>query len=395
MRCKSEPEYVLDARRHLTAARKRLDRQSARVSRIETEGREASAAIRLLKVLQQRERRSEKYLEMVLGWHRAHPGQCFPRKLKTRFINPRAAQRQRRDKLELWHERVRTALDKQFPNAPHYKASIIALWEKYASLGLPNLHFVSELASGRSEVVLQRVWEMMLARHLDALGYNVTTSDEGPDFRIEHEGKTIWIEAVCPEPKGIPQDWLDGPKPGEFKVGNVPHTEVLLRWTAAIKEKRDKLEGYRKKGIVGPDDAYVIAVNGCQLGALPLGHGVSQFPYAVEAVYPAGPIAIPVDKATGAFGTPFVSNRPKVDTAKGKPVPTTLFLDEANDGVGAIVAFSKDRSYDSLLPLDVVHNHFSKTPVPKGLFGAQVEEFGTEADEQGGIDVKKLVTQSS
>jgi len=266
MRRKSEPEYVLVARRHLTAARKQLDRQSGRVSRIESEGRNAIKAVRLLKVLQQRERRSAKYLENVLGWYRAHPRGSFPRKLKTRLINPRAVQRQRKVKLVRWDERVRIALDKQFPDVPYYKASIIDLWEKYASLGLPNAHFVSELASGKKEVVLQRVWEMLLARHLDALGYKISTSDEGPDFRIERGGKTIWIEAICPEAKGIPQDWLEGPKPGEFKVGDVPHKEVLLRWTAAIKEKRDKLEGYRKKGIVRADDIYVIAVNGCQLG---------------------------------------------------------------------------------------------------------------------------------
>jgi len=390
MRRKSEPKYILEARRHLTAARKRLDRQSARVSRIGSEGRNAIKAVRSLKLLQQRERRSAKYLETLLGWHRAHPRREFPRKLKTRIINPRAAQRQTKAKLARWDERVRLALDKQFPAAPHYKASIIALWEKYASLGLPNAHFVSELASGKNEAVLQRVWEMMLARHLDALGYKVTTSDEGPDFRIDHEGKTVWIEAICPEPKGIPQDWLEGPKPGEFKVGDVPHKEVLLRWTAAIKEKRNKLESYRKKGIVMADDVYVIAVNGCQLGAMPLQHGVSQSPYALEAVYPAGPIAIPVNRDTGAFGKPFVSHRPKIENAKGGTVPTTVFLDKANAGVSAVVAFSKDRSEHALLPLDVVHNHFARAPLPNQILGPETEEWVTESDGKGGINLEKL-----
>jgi hypothetical protein len=373
----------------MTAARKRAARQAKRVERLK-EGRDSSAAVGLLQTLARRARRSAKSLEMVLGWYRAHPRGSFPRQLKTRFTNPRATQRHKKEKLTLWNERVLAFLDKKFPNAPHYKASIVALWEKYAALGLPNAHFVSELTSGKKEVMFQRVWEMMLARHLDALGYSITTSDEGPDFRIEHEGQTIWIEAVCPEPKGIPQDWLEGPKPGEFKVGSVPHTEVLLRWTAAIKEKSEKLQTYRKNGIVAANDAYVIAVNGCQLGALPLGHGVSQFPYALEAVYPAGPIAIAVDRTTGSFGQPFVSNRPKVDTAKGKPVPTTLFLDQANAGISAVVAYSRDRSEDPLLPLDVVHNHYASTPIRKQILGPQIEEWVAEPDGQGGIEVKKL-----
>jgi hypothetical protein len=66
------------------------------------------------------------------------------------------------------------------------------------------------------------------------------------------------VEAVSPEPKGVPDDWMEHPKPGEFKVGDVPHTEVLLRWTAALKEKWDKLNIYREKAIVGENDAYVI-----------------------------------------------------------------------------------------------------------------------------------------
>jgi hypothetical protein len=50
-----------------------------------------------------------------------------------------------------------------------------------------------------------------------------------------------------------------------------------------IKAKARKLAGCRATGIVADDDAYVIAVNGCQLGGLPIHHGVSQLPYAVES----------------------------------------------------------------------------------------------------------------
>jgi hypothetical protein len=68
MRRKSEPEYVLAARRHLSAARRRLYRQSVRVSRLKDRPRDTTRAVKLLKQLEQRERKSAKYLEMVLGW---------------------------------------------------------------------------------------------------------------------------------------------------------------------------------------------------------------------------------------------------------------------------------------------------------------------------------------
>ena len=69
-----------------------------------------------------------------------------------------------------------------------------------------------------------------------------------------------------PMPTGLSQDWLN-PVPGEG--GFVPHEAILLRWTAAIKEKAEKLlgnektgaRGYLAKKVVGEGDAYVIAVN--------------------------------------------------------------------------------------------------------------------------------------
>jgi hypothetical protein len=63
---------------------------------------------------------------------------------------------------------VTAFLDRQFPNAPGYKASLLSLWQTYLALGLPNAHFVKEFTSGKRECVFQRAWEMMLARHLDA-----------------------------------------------------------------------------------------------------------------------------------------------------------------------------------------------------------------------------------
>jgi hypothetical protein len=265
---------------------------------------------------------------------------------------------------------------------------LVTLWEKYLALGLPNAHFVSEFTSGKKEVVFQRAWEMMIARHLDAQGHRLTTLDEGPDFRFEHNGLTVWVEAVSPEPKGVPDDWLERPKPNEFKVGDVPHKEVLLRWTAAIKAKWEKLNVYREKKIVGENDAYVIAINGCQLGAFALHHGVSRYPYAVEAVYALGPVAIPVDKETGNFGKAFVTGRPSIETAKGAPVQTSLFLDPKYSGVSAIIAYSVDRSTEANLPVDVVHNHFARVRIPERILGSAGEEWVTDSLGTAGEEIE-------
>ena len=390
MRKGTEAKHILDARQRVTLAKHRVVRQEKRVARIVREGRNASRAEALLKTLVRRQQRSQQYLDMVAGWSRKHPGRKFPRALRNRFMGPKSARETEQQRRARWDRDVRAFLDKQYPNAPNYKASLLALWETYLALKLPTEHFVTEFTSGKKSVVFQRAWEMMVARHLDALGYATTTAPHGPDFRFERGGRTYWVEAVSPEPMGVPGDYLEGPKPGEFKVGDVPHEEVRRRWIAAIKAKADKLAGYRAKGIVRDEDAYVIAVNGCQLGALPIHHGVSQLPYAVEAVYPAGPIAVPVNKETGAFGTPYLSNQWAIKSAQGKPVPTSMFVNEKYADISGVIACTFDRSEDPILPLDVVHNHFAKVAIPQGLFGPESDEWVTEPDGNAGINVKKV-----
>jgi hypothetical protein len=39
---------------------------------------------------------------------------------------------------------------------------------------------------------------MMVARHLDAQGYELACLGRGPDFRFVHEGVMVWVEAIAP-----------------------------------------------------------------------------------------------------------------------------------------------------------------------------------------------------
>lgn len=232
----------------------------------------------------------------------------------------------------------------------------------------------------------------MVARHLDALGYHITTRDVGPDFRFEHDGLTMWVEAISPEPKGLPEHWMTAPKADEFKVGNFPHNEILLRWTAALKEKWQKLQDYHQKKIIKENDAYVIAVNGCQLGALPVNHGITRYPFAIEAVYPVGPLAYELDRATGRIGKAIVTQRLSIRNKNNAPVATTIFADPAYSGISAVIACTMDRSDDASLPLDVIHNHFARVRVPDQTLGSAGDEWVTEAVGTAGqeIDLRKL-----
>ena len=388
-----DPPFVLDARRAWIRAKHRVVRQQRRVASMNASAPNRKRAETLLTQLQRREQRCNQYVSMVTGWWRKHKRRKFPPALRAKFVGPSKKRETVKERKARWDEHVRAFLDERYASAPHYKSCVLMAWEKFLSLDLASEHFVTELTSGSKAKLLQRVWEMMVARHLDGLGHKITTAAKGPDFKFEHEGRSYWVECVSPEPMGVPEDYLEGPNPGEFKVGDVPHEEVRRRWITAVDEKAKKLKKYRSDGIVGDQDGYVIAVNGCQLGALPIHHGLSQLPYAVEAVYPAGPITVPVDKATGAFGKAFIGTQWSIKSANGEPVPTSMFVNKENAAVSAVIASSSDRSEEPILPLDVVHNNFAAVPVPRGLFGPKADEWVPSPDGKGGINVTKAKPQ--
>jgi len=289
---------------------------------------------------------------------------------------------------------VRAFLAKEFATGPNSQGHVMQLWDRYRDLQLPNDDFVAELTSGKKPSQFQRVWEMMVARHLDAQGHKLVCLGRGPDFRFEHAGVTVWVEAIAPEPRGLPDDWLTGPSPGEFRVGYVPHDEVLLRWTAAFKEKWQKLQGYQNKGIVGPGDGYVIAISGVQLGSIPMDHGISRLPLAVETVFPVGPLAVVLNTETHRIEGSRVSERFLIRNANNAAVPTTPFVDPAYTGVSAVFGCSIDRCADPELPAYVVHNPFARVHIPIGVLGTKIEEWIAEpAGTPGEFELAKRASE--
>jgi type I restriction enzyme S subunit len=127
----------------------------------------------------------------------------------------------------------------------------------------------------------------------------------------------------------------------------------LQRWTAAIKEKAEKLlgnsagaRGYLQKGVVGPDDAYVIAINGRLLRGSRFANitGISQFPFAVEAGFAVGPITVTINLDTGKSAGSGHEHRPVIRKHNGALIPTYTFLDPVFNAVSAIWATDVDES---------------------------------------------------
>ena len=221
----------------------------------------------------------------------------------------------------------------------------------------------------------QRVWEMLLARHLKACGHDITSRPEGePDFRFEHDGVVIWVEAVSPECG--PDLSCEPPTTGT----TVPHKEILLRWTTAFDAKWKKGIEYRRKGVIKPKEAYVIAIDGSQLGWFPLANGSSQKPYIVEAAFAMGPLAFKIDNESGRFDGTTYTVRFATENRNNAPVRTEAFFNPTFANVSGVIGCVPPMSSEALLPIQVAYNPLAEVALKSGVFGRSAEEWTAELD---------------
>jgi type I restriction enzyme S subunit len=194
--------------------------------------------------------------------------------------------------------------------------------------------------------------------------------------------RKVWIEVITPKPEGIDPKWLQR---NCKEALSLPHEAVLLRWCAAIKEKAEKLLGndakglkrYLQKGIVSPDDSYVIAVNGYLLRHPPFPQllGISQFPFAVEATFCVGPIQVFLDLDTRKVVGQEHQQRVVIPKPNGAQVPADTFFDPRFSAISAIWAVDVDENLllDRPCPMAVVHNPIAVNPIASRLLPAQTE----------------------
>lgn len=226
-------------------------------------------------------------------------------------------------------------------------------------------NFLSE--ARRPEGFWARYWEMYLFSTFVDLGWSPTSADEGPDVRAATPNGVVWLEAITPRLG----DGLDAiPKPVLNEAHDAPVSQLILRYRATIREKERKLREYFDKKIVQHHDATVIAINtsmiagACPERALPTSMSVPAF---IRAVFPIGRFAIQLDD-TGATVSSRFQYSPKVDKANGKPVETTIFMDQSHAHISALlISRVCPRSYPEIHGGDhiVVHNPNAHVPLPR------------------------------
>jgi len=288
-------------------------------------------------------------------------------------------------------------LDRRYPGdglRADYRQEIERVCSAFLASGMAGPKFNAELTSGSGSKFWSCVSEALVYDRLKkTLPFPPRSSiGTGPDFLLSYGAKRIWVEVVCPEPVGLPDDWVNIQT---NRARRVPHDAILLRWTSAIKDKAEKLigsadgrvKGYLQSGAVSPDDIYVIAVNGCRLRHGPFSalRGVSQFPYAVEAVFPVGPYEIRIDRQTLAIVGQGYQTRFYISKPGGSKVPTHIFLDSRYAPVSAIwaVDFNGSSVVGNAEPSAIVYNPNALQPLPRGFLPADTEYVASPQGEDG------------
>lgn len=246
---------------------------------------------------------------------------------------------------------------------------IMGLWSRFEPYA--DSDFISELCSDKTDKFQQRYWEMSLCCWLLDRGMRLLPSKgKGPDITIQTDTNKIFIEAISPTPgdggnriPNLVQDLKDGRSHGVYSV---PHTEILLRWTAAFKEKANKFQQYIDEGLITEGDVCVIAINSCQLG--PFGFdGISGYPAILSAVYPIGPMRIRFPADNPSQVTKDNEYRPFVKNANQSEVSTTPFLDNQYSRISAVLATHRNEYWKyqvPISPLVLVHNLLANPVLP-------------------------------
>jgi type I restriction enzyme S subunit len=273
---------------------------------------------------------------------------------------------------------VRALLEARFPGEGRpaiLREHLARACEDFIQSGLADTKFEAELSCGADDKFWPSLSEALIFQRLQGKRFLPRAAiGVGPDFLLQADGSRAWVEVTCPAPSGLPADWLEL-QPNVATT--MPHEQILLRWTSAIREKTLKLigapgtAGYLQSGIVLPEDIYVIAVNACRLrhGPFPALLGISQFPYAAEAVLPIGPYQLQIDKSSLEVVGRGHQHRVAIRKPNGAAVSTYAFLDPQNRQVSAVWAadFNGCASIGNTEPSAVIHNPFAACPLPIGF----------------------------
>ena len=231
------------------------------------------------------------------------------------------------------------------------------LWETFKDLA--DDHFIQQFKIDFDA----RFWEMYLTCTLLERGFAARCPKPGPDVLLIHDGGQIWIEAVAPNSGSV--DSSDAVP--EFQTGKaqwVPNDQIILRYRSAISEKCKKYQDYLSAGILSPRDAFVIAINGCNVRTSMLDFDP---PRITRTVFPIGDEYITIDRDSGDVTNKGFHFKNTVTKSRGSEVPIDIFLDKNYSYISGVLFSNSDCSNRPEINGEdfiYVHNPLADNPVP-------------------------------
>lgn len=276
---------------------------------------------------------------------------------------------------DLGYQNIRRAAQ---PIELELKEALEALWQRYEPYA--DTDFIQQFA----REPYARFWEMYLTTQLLDEGRNVCPRSDlpakirnsGPDIQIGEEGRTIWIEAITPEPGDLANvdrvpEIVSMSESGGTQI--VPRRQVELRITSALLEKRNAFQQYRERGLVGEHDLCVVAISGSRFSTQA---GAISLPPAVTAVYPLGDKFATFDRETMGVVDSGYRHSEHINRTSAEPIPRSAFLDDHFSDISGLIWSRRTigdflgRGHDFVF----VHNVTARNAFPTGWIKWDEEE---------------------
>lgn len=190
-----------------------------------------------------------------------------------------------------------------------------------------------------------KFWEMYLTVQMIDAGKNVhprtempaSQRDIGPDIKIVDGNRTIWIEAIAPEPGA--ESNLDRvpdivPLSEGGDVQSAPRREVELRITSALESKREAFARYQEMGLVSTEDICIVAISGSRFFGQSVPFG---FPRALSAVLPIGDLVVTFDTKTGQTVDEGYDYSMEIERSSGGPIPRVGFWSDRYPQISGLI----------------------------------------------------------
>lgn len=215
-----------------------------------------------------------------------------------------------------------------------------SLWPAFKDYADP--HFLKEIKIQFH----QRTWEMYMCNVLLSKGLSIASCNEGPDFIIKDSSgrDALYLECINVT-RGVGDDKVPELCPTtEVRCYYPPEKEIILRITAAIKEKMEKYDNWQTKNWFNRSIPYVIAINTGSLGY----SADPSSPYMIKALFGVANQYVTINKDSDHITEQGWNFRNEVQKKSGSGIQVNNFLSNNQQNLSGIL-FSNTDTYNVLL----------------------------------------------